>query len=523
MTDTTPMGGPDTVAMPVDPAPAAPGSPVRRRRWRVAVAALVPVALLFALLAWAFASPVGSSPDEDYHLGSIWCAQGDRPGLCESTADPGVKLVPKAVTMAAKCYAFHPERSGACPAADSQQLTETKRGTFNDNGYPPVFYTTMSVFVGHDVAASVLAMRALNAVLFVGLLTALFVLLDRRRRGIVLWGGMIALVPFGMFIIPSINPSGWASISAVTLWLALVGFYEARSRGRLIGFGAIALVTTLMGAGARSDAATYAVLAMIVVMVLKAERTKRFWLLSLFTLALAIICVAFYLSGSQGGVIDPDTATPLSRHATLALAVENFLQLPSLWTGSFGLWGLGWLDTAMPAVVWMPALTIVAGVTFAGLRSGSVRKSLALGLVGLALVVVPLYVLVHDRVLVGTGVQPRYIYPLVLLFVGLCLWGIPKLGLGMSGLQLVIVVGGLWLANHIALATNIRRYVTGTNARGLNLDAGVQWWWNLPFGPIWVWAIGSIAFFLALAAAAAVSWPVGTRGLRADRAVQVPV
>lgn len=523
MTEPTPVAAPETVATtPAPPASDVSGpAVVRPRRWRIVVAALIPVALLFALLAWAFASPVGSSPDEDYHLGSIWCAQGDRAGFCESTDDPGVKLVPKAVTMAAKCYAFHPERSGACPAADSQELAASKRGTFNDNGYPPVFYTTMSVFVSHDVDASVLAMRALNAVLFVGLLTALYVLLDRGRRGIVLWGGMVALVPFGMFIIPSINPSGWASISAITLWLALLGFYEARSRGRLIGFGVIALIATLMGAGARSDAATYSVLAMVVVMILKAERTKRFWLLSLFTLALAVICVAFYLSGSQGGVINPDTATPLSRHATLALTVENFLQLPSLWTGNFGLWGLGWLDTAMPAVVWMPSLTIVAAVAFFGLRYGSMRKSIALGLVGLALIVVPLYVLVHDRVLVGTGVQPRYLYPLVLLFVGLCLWGVNRLGLGMSGLQLILVVGGLWFANHIALSTNLRRYVTGTNARGLNLDAGVDWWWHLPFGPIWVWVIGSIAFFVALAAAAAISWPRGTFGLRVRRAALV--
>lgn len=495
-----------------------PVVPVRTPRWRVVVAALIPVALFFALVSWAFASPVGASPDEDYHLGSIWCAQGDRAGFCESTSDPGVKLVPKAVTMAAKCYAFRADLSGNCPAADSQALEKSKRGTFNDNGYPPVFYLTMSIFVSHDTAVSVLAMRTLNAALFVGILTALFILLEPRRRGIVLWGGLIALVPFGMFIIPSVNPSGWASISAATLWLALVGFYEARTRGRLIGFGALALLTTLMGAGARSDAATFSVLAMIVVVVLKAERTRRFWLLSIFTLVLALICVAFYLTGSQGGVINPESATPLSGRLTLQLAVTNLLQLPSLWTGSLGTWGLGWLDTMMPAVVWMPSITIVAGVAFGALRFGSLRKSVVVGLVGLALVVVPLYVLVHDRVLVGSGVQPRYIYPLILLFVGVCLWGLNRIGLGLSGLQLVIIVGALWFANHVALYTNLRRYVTGDNAKGLNLDAGAAWWWSLPFGPIWVWAIGSLAFLVVLAAAAALSWPRNTFGVRGARA-----
>lgn len=496
---------------------------VRPVRWRAIVAALIPVAMLFALLSWAFASPVGASPDEDYHLGSIWCAQGDRAGFCESTSDPGVKLVPKAVTMAAKCYAFHADVSGKCPAADSQALEKSKRGTFNDHGYPPLFYVTMSIFVSHDTAASVLAMRSLNAVLFVGLLTALFLLLEPRRRGIVLWGGLIALVPFGMFIIPSVNPSGWASISAATLWLSLVGYYEARTRGRLIGLGALALVTTLMGAGARSDAATYSVLAMIVVIVLKAERTKRFWLLSTFTLALAVICVIFYLSGSQGDVINPESASPLSAGATVHLAVANLLQLPSLWVGTLGTWGLGWLDTLMPAIVWMPSITVVAGVAFGALRFGSLRKSIAVGLVGLSLVVVPLYVLVHDRIMVGAGVQPRYVYPLILLFVGVCLWGMNRIGLGLSGLQLIIIVGGLWIANHIALYTNLRRYVTGDGARGLNLDAGIAWWWSLPFGPLWVWIIGSLAFLTALGCAAAMSWPRGTFGRRTRRSRPLPV
>ncbi len=498
---------------------------VRRRtlfglgRGRTIVAALIPVALLVALLSWAFASPVGASPDEDYHLGSIWCAQGDRAGLCESTSDPGVKRVPAAVTKAAKCYAFDVLHSGLCPDAASQQLEKSKRGTFNDHGYPPVFYLTMSVFVSHHTTASVLAMRAFNCVLFVGLLTALFLLLSPPRRGIVLWGGIIALVPFGMFIIPSVNPSGWAAVSAIVLWLSLVGFYEAQTRGRMIALGALATIATFMGAGARSDAATYSVLAMIVVVLLKAERTRAFWLKSILTAALAIVCVVFFLTGSQGGVINPETAAPLSRHQTLALAVANLLQLPSLWLGTLGTWGLGWLDTLMPAIVWVPSVTLVAGVAFGALRYAPLRKALAVALVGVSLVAVPLYVLVHDRVQVGAGVQPRYIYPLVLLFVGVCLWGVRRLGLGMSAVQLILIVGGLWIANHVALSTNLRRYVTGEAAQGLNLDAGIAWWWPLPFGPLWVWVVGSLAFLVMLVAAAVVSWPREGFGVRRRRAL----
>ena len=35
---------------------------------------LAPALALIALLAWVFASPIGASPDDDYHLTSAWCA-----------------------------------------------------------------------------------------------------------------------------------------------------------------------------------------------------------------------------------------------------------------------------------------------------------------------------------------------------------------------------------------------------------------------------------------------------------------
>ena len=34
---------------------------------------IVVIAAAVAGLAWAISSPIGSSPDEDYHLASIWC------------------------------------------------------------------------------------------------------------------------------------------------------------------------------------------------------------------------------------------------------------------------------------------------------------------------------------------------------------------------------------------------------------------------------------------------------------------
>ncbi len=104
---------------------------------------------------------------------------------------------------------------------------ETDRGNYLGE-YPPVYYAVMRLFAGPDLQVSALVMRLVNAVLFVGLATALAALLPAWRRGTLLWGWLVTLVPLGMFIIPSNNPSGWAVTGVGTAFLALLGWFEIR-------------------------------------------------------------------------------------------------------------------------------------------------------------------------------------------------------------------------------------------------------------------------------------------------------
>ena len=109
-------------------------------------------------LCWALSSPVGSSPDDDFHLTSIFCRTGDD-NLCRDIdgAGPGnVVEVPKEVVLSG-CFAFDPTTSGECwqPSDDT-----AKNDHWNyHGGYPPTFYAVMGVFASEDVARSVLIMR----------------------------------------------------------------------------------------------------------------------------------------------------------------------------------------------------------------------------------------------------------------------------------------------------------------------------------------------------------------------------
>ena len=57
---------------------------------RLVVATLVGVTMFVTGATWALSSPAGSSPDDDFHLPSIWCGWGSRTWRMrvEPTSDP---------------------------------------------------------------------------------------------------------------------------------------------------------------------------------------------------------------------------------------------------------------------------------------------------------------------------------------------------------------------------------------------------------------------------------------------------
>lgn len=477
---------------------------VRRFRWIY----LAPVLAFVALGAWAFASPIGAGPDDDYHVISIWCASGGSE-LCEPGTEPTTRTVPESFPSIA-CYAQYAERSADCQetvwAEWDRGTVQTERGNFVGE-YPPVYYAAMHLLAGGDLQVSALTMRLLNAALFVGLATALAALLPATRRRTLLWGWLIALVPLGMFLIPSNNPSGWAITGIGTAFLALLGWFETEGRRRWV-LGALYLVGVLMAAGARGDAAVYAAGATITAVILTSARNRE-WALRAILPALGLIIAVVLLStagqagvgavgftGGEGATIPvPGETGTEAVLSGFSLAAYNFLMLPFLWTGVFGTWGLGWLDTQLAAVVPWAATAAFIVVGFAGIGRLSWRKAIATGGVLFVLIALPVYVLSAGGDKVGATLQPRYLLPLIVLFAFLLVSEPAGRALRFTRAQTFAIFGALAVANLVALQVNIRRYVTGADQQGLNLDAGAEWWWTgLPVGPTAMWIIGTLAY-----------------------------
>ena len=488
--------------------PTTTAAPVRARLMQrlrgLRVIHLAPVFALLALSAWALASPVGSSPDDDFHLASIWCANDTRTDLCGAGDEATERAVPEGLVKAG-CYVRELDESAECQTTgsvslDADDTISTARGNFNRE-YPPVYYGVMNAFAGTDLYSAALAMRLITVLLFVGLGTALFALLPLARRPAFTWGWLASTVPLGLFIIPSNNPSSWAVIGVGLGWLALLGWYETEGR-RKVGLGAVFVVATVMAAGSRSDAAIYAVIGMLVVLVLKLRLERRFALNSILPAVMFIVCVISVLSSTQtnaaiDGFSDSAVVTGGAVAAapdTLGLLAFNLLNLPSLWAGAFGTWALGWFDAPVPAVVAYGSLGVFISLAFVGFGSLSLRKALALAGVGFVLIALPLYVLTAGGDPVGVEVQPRYLLPGIVLFAGVLALSAGSRLVRLTRGQAILVLGTLAIIQFISLHSVLRRYVTGQDVQGWNIDAGAEWWWSIPFSPMTVLVIGSLAY-----------------------------
>lgn len=464
---------------------------------------LGPVLAFLTLGAWALASPVGAAPDDDYHLTSIWCATGN-PDACLPGTDSLNRRVGEALIYA-PCYAFDEDKSAACqePYFAGKYVPDmlNDRGNF-EGAYPPLYYKAMSVFVGPDVTRSAIVMRIVNVILFVALSSLVFLLLPAARRRTLLWGWLITLVPLGLFLIASNNPSGWAITGVGTAWIALLGYFETKGRAR-VGLGMLFSVATLMAAGSRADSAFYIIVAIAVVLGLKFVRARAFLVPAILPLCAAAVAAAFLFSAGQigsgiHGFSGPASTDPSSTGAdavgAFSLLAYNLLNLPNLWAGVFGGWGLGWLDTTPPPIVMWGATAAFVAVGFSGLARIDRRKAGALAIVGGLLVAVPIFVLQRGGNGVGVNVQPRYLLPLIVLLGGLLMLEPVGRRISLGRAQLAVVGAALIVANLASLHTNIQRYVTGVDVSGLNLNAGREWWWSGPVSPMFVWGVGSLAF-----------------------------
>lgn len=474
----------------------------------------VPVLLFLTLAAWAFASTVGSSPDDNFHLASIWCGWGLREGLCEDSGDPATRLVPAAL-IDASCYMFDSSVSGACWEPGVSGMDEAT-WLNSQSLYPPVFYATMSIFASPDVQTSVLAMRLANALFGVAFVSTVFFALPRFARPALLVSFLATTVPLGLFLLASTNPSSWALISAGTVWICTYGALRAEGRRQIL-LCVLSVAGVLLGAGARADAATFAVFGIALGWLLGAQRGRPYLFPGIAAAISVVTCVILFLSASQG---DSATAGLGINEETLSLSghIANLLGIPGLWYGVFGSVALGWLDTSMPQLVPVLAFGAFCASVAIGVRMVGRRRGIALALATAALWITPFVLLARSNVDVADYfIQPRYILPLMILLLGVASLA-PRAEYEWSASRVVIVGSALTIAGSLALHVNMRRYTTGADQPAIDPGSDAEWWWTGVPAPMVIWILSSASFALVFALLALVQG----RALAQPKSIEPP-
>ena len=160
------------------------------RVWRVIGVIGLVLSVCGVGLAWAVSSPLGASPDDDYHLGSIWCP----PPLADSGCTTGYTergtfgpVVPETISATrVACYAFHGNESAVCSLNNSDERTMVT-DRWDDGNYPWGYYQFHHHFIAHDADRAGVTMRLINVGIAIVLIGAIGALMpSAMRRGYVL-------------------------------------------------------------------------------------------------------------------------------------------------------------------------------------------------------------------------------------------------------------------------------------------------------------------------------------------------
>ncbi len=159
----------------------------------------------------------------------------------------------------------------------------------------------------------------------------------------------------------------------------------------------------------------------------------------------------------------------------------------------------------MPAIVWALTALALGGVIILGAGDMTAFRGLSLGIAASALLAVPLYMQMVTDKPVGEWVQPRYLLPL--LFSATIVLAVrPGATSSLQGSRIVVLSLLAATAHTWALHRVIRRSVTGVDDGSLGLNAGSEWWWDVPLNPMTVWVVGSASYAVLLAALAWRLW-----------------
>lgn len=508
------------------------------------IPALTGAAIALLILAWVFANPPGTGPDEPAHyvraigaggghllgdeyvptaeeraaferLGRGGASRGDGPVTGDSVLWSAelTRTFPVPRKLGAVPFGCNAQRSTESAACLDQQRTAERRTVLisNTGAYQPFAYVLPGLAMragGDPVAGLRLGRLAGAAIATLLLLLALAALASPRHPALSVAGFAAALTPMAIFSTSLLNASGAEVAGAILAAAALLRLTREEPAPRWVWF-ALTAATAALVLSRFFGPVTLAVVAVAVAVARPPGRLRAAFARDRgpATLFGAVAALA-----GAGGIawqllVMPHPETDLGRAAD---AVRPALaHLPSVLRQAIG--NFGSLDTPLPVPVVAAWFAVLAGLLGAALWLGTRRERLGLLLlVGLALGLTVAIDVAERQT--DFMVQGRHVLPLLVAIPLLA----GEIVHGRAGRRLWPLAAAALAAaaagQAVAFWANARRWAVGTDGPWLFLGDAE---WSPPGG--WVpWAVLVATAAALLAVAAARSADPGTSGDRSD-------
>jgi len=456
-----------------------------------------------SLFAWAFASPIGAPPDGDFHMASIWCAQGDRLGMCKvekvEESNQVELLTPSTFSRYQNpyghfCYVGNSGASAGCTnIVDETSVTEliASGRIFPVDQISSPFYDFNSRLSSRNIETSAFKIRFANVLFFIGIASLLLTMFKKYRVATSL-AFLVGLGPWGSFLISSIHPSAW-TITLLPLFLVclFVVIRETLIVLRIFA-GLAALLIWFVAQDVRGDSRYFLVISMFTAIVwgikIRHEINSPPMWLKVSGVGVLFIIYVTLLHPIVRNVIGTFGVSQLDKVFNLT-TTKVPLTLMNLFGGNYG---LGSSDTPLSDLVVFSGVASLFLTIYTTAQRVSKRNWLIVFLMSTLLVLLTLRADLGD-----IGTSGRYILPLYLMCLITYLASVEtsfSRPLITSRTISRILVFTLTLGNSIALHQTMRRYITGVDVIGWNLNKNAEWWWMIGPSPMTIWMLGTIAF-----------------------------
>jgi hypothetical protein len=467
------------------------------------------VVLFFGIgFLWLIFTPVGGSADDDFHLPSIWCANGNSE-TCQFINGNEVRI-PEALgstylesgaTGSPPCYVnwIGPSPSAQCLNTNSEEFVLTNR--FNNNNYYPfLFYKVMGKLVSEDIALSVFKIKLLNLSIATILVLMLLRISNTKVKRSFVLTTMTTLSPIGYILISSTNPTSWTLLGIFFYGTFLINLVECRKLNKMYNYIGI-IVSITLALGSRYDSLLFLFIITFAILIFYYKRlsliTKYIFLINSIVALLLAIVFASRKFGSFLG-LNLNSSNAEQPNAILNLIVELPAFFATFVGGQKPIWvqpdgelgrnfgyGVAWLEFNFPSITGLFLTLIIFYLIVTFIRDTPKLKIFSLIFMVLSTIFLILIMRAKYSFLDGFYFQTRYLYPLFLVFCFLVFLDYGGLDQKLKNFDLKLTGIFILIGNIFAWQFYVSRYVTGLEYPYTSFKTEILWWPDImPLGRI---------------------------------------